>query len=132
VNNLLGIMTEQYAQAMAIAIALDLYCKSEGIELTFVGHSLGGGLAALSSMVTGRPAITYNPAAVMALPTLALEKIGRTCDDSNIYKYIMEGDYVTAGQEALGISAWGHRLDVHNSTPKDDAHSIYTMYNNLK
>ena len=33
-------------------------------ELTFVGHSLGGGLAALSSKLTGRDAITFNPASL--------------------------------------------------------------------
>ncbi len=33
-------------------------------ELTFIGHSLGGGEAAASSMATGRAAITFNPAAV--------------------------------------------------------------------
>lgn len=131
-KNMEGIMTEQYAQAMGIAIALDLYCKSQGIALTFVGHSLGGGLAALSSMVTGRPAITFNPAAVMALQVLALEKAGFSFDDSNIYKYIMNGDYITKWQEALGFSAWGRRIDVNNANPQDDAHSIYTMYKNLK
>ena len=33
-----------------------------GNELTFVGHSLGGGLASLNSLVTGRPGITFNSA----------------------------------------------------------------------
>ena len=132
VGNLLGMLTGQYAQAAALAIALDQYCTLQGIALTFVGHSLGGGLAALSSLVTGRPAITYNPAAVMALLTEVLEKTGISVDDSNIYKYIMEGDYVTEWQDALGFSAWGRHISVHNSTPQMDAHSIYTMYKNLK
>ena len=35
-----------------------------GNELTFVGHSLGGELAALASMFTGCAAIMFNPASV--------------------------------------------------------------------
>lgn len=31
-------------------------------ELTFVGHSLGGGLASMGALVTDRPAITFNAA----------------------------------------------------------------------
>ena len=68
----------------------------------------------------------------MALQVLALEKAGFSFDDSNIYKYIMNGDYITKWQEALGFSAWGRRIDVNNANPQDDAHSIYTMYKNLK
>lgn len=33
-------------------------------DQTFVGHSLGGGLAAIASLQTGIPAITFNPAAL--------------------------------------------------------------------
>lgn len=36
-------------------------------ELTFIGHSLGGGEAIASSMATGRAAITFNSAAVSGL-----------------------------------------------------------------
>ena len=88
--------------------------------------------AAIASMVTGRPAMTYNPAVVMALLTKTLEQFVITFDDSNIYKYIMEGDPITRWQEKAGCNAWGHRYDVLNSNPQDDPHSIYTMFKNLK
>ena len=41
-------------------------------------------------------------------------------------------DSVTEWQDALGFSAWGRHISVHNSTPQMNAHSIYTMYSNLK
>jgi hypothetical protein len=49
----------QYAEVSKLS---DKISKKLGsLELTFVGHSLGGGLANLSSLKTGRSAITFNP-----------------------------------------------------------------------
>ena len=48
---------------------------ANGKEVTFVGHSLGGGLAALASMVTGRIAITYNLAGALGLLMTVLRNI---------------------------------------------------------
>ena len=39
---------------------------SESADVTFVGHSIGGGLASLASMVTGKPAITFNASSLSA------------------------------------------------------------------
>ena len=75
------------------------------------------------------PDVTRGVVAILERNNYVVDAVDNGLD---AYDYIMEGDYVTAGQEALGISAWGHRIDVHNSTPEEDAHSIYTMYNNLK
>ena len=58
VGNFFGNITPQYLEAAITALGLS------GEELTFVGHSLGGGLAALSSRLTGRDAITFNPASL--------------------------------------------------------------------
>lgn len=35
-------------------------------DIVFTGHSLGGGLAAISSLATGRPAVTFNAAGLSA------------------------------------------------------------------
>ena len=61
VLQLVGLSAE-YAQA--VKNARDLVKQIGGKELTFVGHSMGAGNAAAASMATGRPAITFNPAAV--------------------------------------------------------------------
>jgi len=58
VGNFFGNITPQYLEAAIAALGIS------GEELTFVGHSLGGGLAALSSRLTGRDAITFNPASL--------------------------------------------------------------------
>ena len=59
IGNYLGYITPQYLEAAITALGI-----SNQDELTFVGHSLGGGLAALSSKLTGRDAITFNPASL--------------------------------------------------------------------
>ena len=55
-------LSSQYK--LAIENARTLSKEISDKELTFVGHSLGGGEAAAASMATGRAAITFNPAAV--------------------------------------------------------------------
>ncbi|AXP80827.1 tRNA3(Ser)-specific nuclease WapA precursor [Mariniflexile rhizosphaerae] len=52
--------SEQYAQALKVSTRLSVYLGQQ--ELTFVGHSLGGGQANYSSLATGRLSITFDPA----------------------------------------------------------------------
>ena len=59
VVNYFGCITPQYFEAAIKALGI-----SGEEEWTFVGHSLGGGLAALSSKLTGKDAITFNPASL--------------------------------------------------------------------
>ena len=54
--------SEQYDEALANATRLSYGINKISAELTYVGHSLGGGLATLSSLKTGNKAITFNPA----------------------------------------------------------------------
>ena len=57
----LGIETSQYEYAAKLAKRMqDKY----GSKLSFVGHSLGGGLATLAAAVTDLEATTFNPAGV--------------------------------------------------------------------
>ena len=57
-----GWKSEQYEQNLMFAKALSNAIGD--CELTFVGHSLGGGLASSSSRATGRQGITFNPSAL--------------------------------------------------------------------
>ena len=59
-------------------------------ELTFIGHSLGGGEAAAASMATQRAAITFNPAAVSNMTSL----FGKLGSASNVTNYIMVGEQI--------------------------------------
>ena len=55
-----------YANQYGLAVMLgEKFSKShENIEVTFIGHSLGGGLAKIASKATSRGAITFNAARV--------------------------------------------------------------------
>jgi len=53
-----GFESGQYNQAAALARKVAV----AGKDLSFTGHSLGGGLATLASAVTDKPAVTFNPA----------------------------------------------------------------------
>ncbi len=54
-----GTLTPQYEEAALLAYHLNEKLKG---NLTFTGHSLGGGLASMASMITGRKAETFNAA----------------------------------------------------------------------
>ena len=54
-----GLPSAQYANGVALAVSL-----WEGGEVHFVGHSLGGGIAAASAIVTGGSATIFNAAGV--------------------------------------------------------------------
>ena len=60
-NQPLG-LSKQYEKAADNAKAISKVLG--GTELTFTGHSLGGGEAALNSLITDRKAITFNAAGV--------------------------------------------------------------------
>ena len=85
----------------------------DGKGLTFLGHSLGGSLAAASSMATGKKAITYNPAAISRASRFFHGLTG----DSRIENYISVGttfmgtviikDPITFIQNRFGINAPG-------------------------
>lgn len=94
-------MDPQYFQAMATAKKLTSELKKkygENVKITFVGHSLGGGLASLASIVTGYPALTYNAAALSPMSKLELAMKGYNIDSSNIHRYSMETDPLTGLQ----------------------------------
>ncbi|CAM1365467.1 hypothetical protein TSEDIMI_20187 [Tenacibaculum sediminilitoris] len=65
--------SEQHAQVLRVANKLSIALQQK--ELTFVGHSLGGGLANYSSIATGRSSITFDPA---WLSKASLKKINTT------------------------------------------------------
>ena len=89
-------------------------------ELTFVGHSLGGGEAIASSMATGRAAITFNPAAVSGL-TKQFEGLNKVPDVVN-YRAVgtkigignirIGGDMLNNLQEKVGLSLPGKTIGI--------------------
>lgn len=105
----------------------------DGMELTFIGHSLGGGEAALNALVTDRAAITFNPAGVSDI-TKFKEGSWRTPfkSEKKIDAYIMRTDPLNILQDRLPIpKANGRR---HYLTPKDmpSVYNGHSMDNVLK
>ncbi|CAM1370139.1 hypothetical protein TPENAI_60800 [Tenacibaculum litopenaei] len=89
--------SEQYSQAMEVSNALSVFYKQK--ELTFVGHSLGGGLANYSSLATNRSSITFNPAWVSKA---SVKKINKAGNRAGIQRnnYIHESDPLHIFQNA--------------------------------
>lgn len=99
-------------------------------ELTFVGHSLGGGEAIASSMATGRAAITFNSAAVSGLTKLTgkLDATPNVVNYRAIGKNIgwgirIGGDMLNNVQEKVGLKLPGKTIDV--PTGLIPTHTIY-------
>lgn len=130
-------VSPQYATAISNAKVLSEELKRN--ELTFVGHSLGGGEAAAASMATGRAAITFNPTSVSKFT-----KIFNNLSTSNkIVNYrtsgvkfgdvYVGGDPVNNLQDNLYMRAPGSTvmLPIGIKNPLD-SHSIATIVKYLK
>ena len=108
---------------MAIDNARKLSKELKNSELTFVGHSLGGGLAAAASMATGRAAITFNRTSVSER-TKSINKLG-TIQNVTDYQIIgkkalwglirIGGDPVSNLQNNLGIGVNGRRILIESN-----------------
>ena len=149
VQQFFGGVPRQYSEAVSNAEVIsniigEKYGKN--VDLTFVGHSLGGGLAAVASMATGFEAMTFNPAAVVSPLllgnasritnyisksnpfligfTFKQETYGYTLD--GMYEYSIGGDILTMGQSVFGIKAPGKSVNVY--TGWFAGHSIDNFY----
>ena len=120
----------QYGQAVTLANQFSsLY---DGYEKTIVGHSLGGGLATVAAMVTGIPAITFNPAAITEFTK---EKLSiQNSAGLNITNYIVAGDPLSMFQKGVGLKLLGTTnviyIDASSKVPFSNsykAHSISTF-----
>ena len=136
VQQFFGGVPRQYSEAVSNAEVISNILEEKygkNVDLTFVGHSLGGGLAAVASMATGFEAMTFNPAAVVSPLllgnasritnyisksnpfsigfTVKQEAYGYTLD--GMYEYSIGGDIVTKGQSIFGIKAPGKSVNVY-------------------
>jgi hypothetical protein len=119
----LGFETGQYEKARRIAEALA--DPNNGIDLnkiTFVGHSLGGGMASLAGAITGSKTITFNSAGLHqnTLKRAHAEKnstanITAYIHQGDLLKYVQEDKIVTRGvlPDPLGSKVY-YGSGVHN------------------
>jgi len=83
-------LSKEYALATSDAKKVADYCTQNGFQLAFVGHSLGGGMAALAALITGNKAFTFNAAGVSDVTLRKYDVNDKSA--KNITSYIMQGD----------------------------------------
>ncbi len=98
----------QYSIALRIATEMSVYFGNE--ELTFVGHSLGGGLSNYSSIATGRASITFDPA---WLSDSSLKNIKSPQNQQNQVNFIPKGLSLHEVQNNRTVSAFVHSVGVN-------------------
>lgn len=112
--------SEQYAQSKSIVGQLKE--RLGGSELTFTGHSLGGGLAEANSISTGDKAITFNAA--------GLSSFTKAGGKSNTDAYIMTTDPLNAvqlGSRAASAGGNKHFLQPRSLSGVYNGHSINSV-----
>jgi hypothetical protein len=120
-------LSDQYKQSMSNASAISDQL-GKGTELTFTGHSLGGGEAAANAYTTGRDAITFNAAGVSPLTKMRNNA-------SKVDAYIMLTDPLNAAQNASPYDALPNVDGTRHYVIPKDLPSIYnghSMDNMLK
>ena len=98
-----------------------------GGKLVMTGHSLGGGLATLGSVVTGSPAVTFNSS---GLSDQTIRRQGRDPDvvrqwaqEGSIRRYAIDHEILTTLQEGALLTrgllpdAIGHKIELPDPHP---------------
>lgn len=112
------LQNKQYPLSLKNAQNIDSAVKKfQGIvELYFMGHSLGGGLATQNAVATGRPAITFN-AASLSPETLASYALNyrKLMSSEKLVSIYMAGEVLsTPISTLLGLSKPGIRYKISN------------------
>jgi hypothetical protein len=97
-------------------------------ELTFTGHSLGGGLAEMNSNTTGDKAITFNAAGVSVLTSGSIK-------NPNVMAFIMTTDPLNLVQQSSIIptaGGWKQFIAPRTLSGWYNGHSINSMIDSLK
>lgn len=137
-KQLLGI-SEQYQQSVTNAYSLSK--KYSTSELTFVGHSLGGGLAAANALATDRNAITFNPAALSSFTKKNLH-LPNSTTKGRIFNVVVKGEIVNYLQSKAGLKLEGGAFTLNakylpgknniNTFLRMKNHSIDTVIKKIK
>ncbi len=92
-------LSAQYSTA--IHNASTLMIEIGAANLTFVGHSLGGGLAIAAALKTGGAAITFNPAWISQK---TIDFHGLNISKGNITNYIVRGEILDLSQRLASVT----------------------------
>lgn len=99
----LGLPSNHYARALEIGRSISRVDPSISVE--FVGHSLGGGLAAHAANASGREAITFNAAGLHPLSQLQGRHVAAEAGrlPGTAENFSVPGEFLTTAQEALPL-----------------------------
>jgi len=103
-------VSEQYRKSVETAVQIKSILGEQ--ELTYLGHSLGGGLASANALKTGDPAITFN-AAGLSVQTKQDLQLNNKAD---ITAYVVRNEIVNKSQALIGLRAEG-RISYLPSVP---------------
>jgi hypothetical protein len=99
----IGVKVPQYMTAMKHAQMLNSATLSRGYSFVLTGHSLGGGLAAAASAVTGAPALIFNAAGVNPATFRHYGSPLVTAPGANVVHYMVNGEILNGLQLGSGI-----------------------------
>ena len=127
-------LSKQYYESAGNAKSLSQDLGKSNQELTFVGHSLGGGEAALNALVTNNNAITFNAAGVSNITKVAAGGLMLPFkSESKINAVVMFTDPLNAAQNNLGLTAAnGNRTTIYPTDLKSvlNGHSMDNVLKN--
>ena len=103
-------VSEQYRKSVETAEQIKSMLGDQ--ELTYLGHSLGGGLASANALKTGDPAITFNAAGLSEQTKRALN----LNNNADITAYVVRNEIVNKSQALIGLRAEG-RISYLPSAP---------------
>ncbi|WP_231559608.1 RHS repeat-associated core domain-containing protein [Flavobacterium rivuli] len=127
--------SDQYHRAGLVAEQMEQYIGDQ--QLTFVGHSLGGGLANYASLRTGRSSVTFNPAWI-SNATKKKRKNNKLKKGNYRRNYIHESDPLNRiqvlGGRAVGIEPTGEQYIVNGGLFSNiiTGHLIGTMISRMQ
>jgi len=113
-----GLKTKAYDDAARLGNVFSLGA-GDSSNLTYVGHSLGGGLASLAALKSGENAITFNSAGLSA-GTLARYQVRRGDANRLVQAYYLRGEILSTLQDHSPLpKAVGARVPINpiSSTP---------------
>ncbi len=117
-------VSRQYSESMKNASAISAQL-GEGTELTFTGHSLGGGEAAANAYQTGRNAITFNAAGVSSR---TIAENPRSIVDA----YVMVTDPLNIFQSTTDVPSANGRINLVFPQDNSSIYNGHSMDNMLK
>lgn len=113
-----GNQTDQYDQAQTFASE---FINNVQRETTFIGHSKGGGQAALAAATTGCAGITFNAAGLSSIYSKGL-------NFSSVDAYIVQDELLNRLQMSRGITANGNKRFIGPPLYYNSLSSYYSIY----